>query len=280
MHRRQALTAMALAVLAFCGVASSAGLEVTLTPADDADPNQRLQPAALTLENNTDATVASVSLRWDRGGPNFVYPLAVGPGGRASRTVFLPALWVDQQYTVTALDETHQPVASATAAVAWPASRVAPDALLAADLYGRYRYDLPQWDRQFRMNLAMVAGLAVLGLGGVALLHRTWVRLAGVALLVIVSTGAVSVMVMREPLVVERELPLQADEAGTSAASTRRVLVLTTRRTTDVLVSRSNLEPVYPSVDAMLADKAVIRPGGESELTLLPPSPRLLLIEP
>ncbi|MBN1942695.1 MAG: hypothetical protein JW849_05305 [Phycisphaerae bacterium] len=149
--------------------------------------------ARLTVENATAHPIAAVRLRWCGGGPAVQFPLAIPPGGRGERAVFLPALSVSQTYDIELLpaDEfTAQPVARMCADIQWPAKLLTKDAFLDPTIWETSDVSSPPWSGAVKTSALFVGTLVVLVLGAVLLFRRGVVRFrvwtAGIACLLVV----------------------------------------------------------------------------------------------
>lgn len=275
-------------LLVVCGVLALLGASVQaaqppraqLAPVEaDAPRPTRLQPASLTIDNTTDTAVEAVALRWDRGGPTFVFPLAIAPGSAGRREVFLPAAAGEQSWEVHLRGKGDSPIATTAARIRWPIDRVDPAALVSPGVYRRFQADLPRWDDRLRMNLIGLAAVATLAMSALAWMHRSRGQLIGLAVAIVVATAVAGWILAGEAIVLERTLPVTLP-SGEPNQPGGRALVLTARRTTSYSREEGRYIPLYRSPEHMLADETTLSASGGFTTTLSPDRPTVLLIAP
>ncbi len=288
-RRRQGRAVLAvLLVLAFGPIAglareaAEAKVTVSLSPGEAREANLApLAPAVLTVENHADAPLRSVELHDTRGGATFLYRLAVAPGQRASRTVLLPATWLEQTYTARFLArpperssppdsgvashrpvddraqaDTPAPAASdlvgvADASCSWPSEWVAGDAWIARDLYD----DLPParaaWPASLRRGVLLVGVGGVLGMAIALLPRRAWARAAVFGGVVVAASATLLSLLAAEPT--EVRWPIDSARG--------RVVAVAARRTQTVELRAWPVVPLYATRDAVGGDAARIIEG-------------------
>ncbi|MFW5733121.1 MAG: hypothetical protein ACOCZU_07890 [Planctomycetota bacterium] len=277
---RRLLVVVGILTLLGVSVQAAQPPRARLAPAEGGTPDaNRLQPARLAVENTTDHAVEHVALRWDRGGPTFVFPLAIAPGQSARREVLLPASAGEQTWDVHLRGQADSTVATTAARIRWPIDRVDPAALVSPGVYRRFQADLPRWDPRIRMNLIGLATVTTLAMAALAWMHRSTGQLIGLAGVIVAATAVAGWVIADEPIVLERTLPVTLS-AGDPNQPDGRALVLTTRRTTSYSRHEGRYIPLYRSPEHMLADETTLRISGGFTTTLSPDRPTVLLIAP
>ncbi|MCE5276630.1 MAG: hypothetical protein ABFD92_14740 [Planctomycetaceae bacterium] len=259
---RHAAIAMILCVTS---AAAAQGLTARLAPADPQPQNLR-RPATLTIKNQTDSLARAVRLRWQQGGPAFIYPLSVAPHQETATAVLLPAAALVQTYDVTLLVDASASaaaIASGKTDIQWKLDQVRNDLLLDSELYAPWWDAIPSWPPEL-LRLTFWAGTIFLVAAGACLFFtRPLLRLTAVAVLsVAAATGAWAFLSSR-PTMIDRVSP-----------NGQPLLIRTTLRTTTWHDS-AELLPVYYSKAQMAADTTVIQSGEGTTTTLRPQDVRI-----
>ena len=242
---------------------AEADVDLAISPAENSQTATPFRLATMTISNDAGHTLTEVRLRWQFGGPTFVYPVTVAPHGAVSLPIRLAALALRQQYQAELSfdgEPTDAPML-ATAAIAWPETVVNPGAFIRPADYDRSQ--TPAWSTSLRRQLLLVAVAAGLLLAASMLLRRPAHRLGTAAFIVAAALVAVIAFVCSQPVVVEH-----LTEDG--------VLILTPRRTTSWQTSRADLQPIYASRQQMMEDTTAVSPEGVS-VRLTPPQRQLFL---
>ncbi len=261
MRRLRTILLGGLLIAAATSVAA-ADVGLALSPADNAHAAAPFRPATLAISNDTDHTLTEIRLRWQFGGPAFIYPITVAPRGDLSQPIRLAALAARQQYQAEFSFEgqsASDPIVT-TAAIAWPEAAVNPGAFIHPAEYDRLR-TIPAWSNSHRRRIILVAVAAGLLLAASMLLQRPGHRLGAAGLIIAAALAAVIAFAWSQPVVLEH-----LSEDG--------LLALTPRRTTTWQTSRADLQPIYASRQQMMEDTTAISPDGIS-VQLTPPRRQL-----
>ena len=239
-----------------------------LEPAGDTGPGP-YGAARLTVSNASETVVRGLAIRWRRGGPSFVHPVAVAPGAEASITVALPAMSVQQVFDVSALADAGDPrstLSTAAAEIEWDPQHVRPEAFLNAEAYESWLDAPPVWPEVLRKALIGAAALFCIAVTASLFIRRAAVRVGVVVALAVAATVAACVVLPRQPVLIERNV---SDDDG------RPLVILTTHRTTDWQTPATDLIPLYYSKGQMRDDTMVVRAAAQMSLTIRPGQVRL-----
>ena len=278
----KALTGQHLVVAAVLAsvIAPAVALDPTVRGASLERPAQRddtmlpYRPVTLTVtyRRGDEADISEahiirgVKIRSTRGGPAVLVPVTVAPGTTETLTVPLPVLSVRETYRVSLLAEESgdSPVLDySNVSLTWPAEEVTADAFLDPQAYQDGDYSPPRWSAGTARGVFVTGVVAALAMAA-ALFVRSPRRRAGVLLAVLVGASAVMAYVAtREPVVVRRF----GDDG--------RLLVISTRRTTDIRIDGPGWAPLYYDEDHMSAEALVVRPGKDISGPLRPDDVRL-----
>ncbi len=243
-------------VLATAAGAAAQEIDVSLAPAAGQEVSSPYRAAALVIDNRSDAEITSVRLRWAEGGPTFLHRLRVAPHTRQELRVLLPAVSVAQEYRV-ALAMESEGVAERACVVHWPAESLNLDAMIDAELCGRWEFSQPPWPASLLRNV-LLAGLAcAAALAGALLIRRRLARAAALLAGSAALTGAALLVLRAEPIVV---LPDTSDPS---------VLAVACRRTT-TWTGPADLALVYPSLRDLRDNETVVDVGREIRVPMKP----------
>ena len=246
------ITACMIALLAGTAAAGS-GVSITLSPADEQDSDHvPYRTAELAIDNPTDATVHSVSLRESRGGAHVQIQLTVPPKSARTVRIALPAASVRQDYTaaVVASEGTSMgKIADVACTIEWPVEVVDPQVLIDPALYRPWEEELPAWSARVVRTTFLVAVLACLALAATLIVRRPVLRAGAVLVILAAASAGVWVFLDAQETVVIRE----DENAG--------VLAVRCRRSAEWVRLDGRLAPVYTSAAHMEADQSVLLPG-------------------
>lgn len=267
-----ALAGLLVLVVPASGASADPAVGASLRPARTRDADLApLAQAILTVDNRTDAPLRSIAIQDAHGGVTFVYRLAVPPGEQSSRSILLPATWIEQSYTAQLLaDEPpdvpltedvpgdNAPPASAPRAVAttritcsWPSEWVEGEAWVVPERFAALAPARAAWGASLRRHVLLVGAVAVLGVVVSLLPRPPWARAAVLCVVAVAASGAMAWLVASEPIEVRWRVesprgPLQAVAA---------------RRRSAVALSPAPIVPLYRSAGDVQRDRAQIVEG-------------------
>lgn len=240
------------------------GQDIALTPADQQRPADWPYSSAelhLKVDSVSASSATAVQLRWQLGGPTFVYPLTLLPDSSQTVIVALPAMRLQQVYDIV-LKAGQADILHTQATIVWPAERVNEGAFIDPRAHLRHEGPLPRWSARLKRGVWLAAAAMCVALAGAIFIRRRCVQLGVLAAVVLVAAILAGVWLHRQPAVVARTV-----ENGD-------ILILTARRTVEWR-SESVFAPVYVDIHQAAADSMVIGPGGVT-LTLQPQQAVLL----
>ncbi len=261
MNTRAAIAMM----LCITSAAAAQSLTARLTPGE-AQPQGQRRSATLTIKNDTDSLARGVKLRWQQGGPTFVYPLSVAPHQEAAAAVLLPAAALVQSYDVTLLADASADsaaVASAKADIEWKLDQVTNDLLLDSELYAPWWDAIPSWPPELLRLAFWAAAIFLVAAAACLFFRRPLLRAAAVVVLSMAAAVGAWTFLSSRPAVIER-----------SSTGGLPLLIVTTLRTT-TWHNSAELLPVYYSKAQMAADTTVIHSGEGTTTTLRPQEVRI-----
>jgi len=249
------------AVLVLCLLAGPALAEeaVSLAPAAEQDSAAwpyRTAELQVQVDGALASRVAAARLRWQLGGPTFVYPVTVVPGDPLTLKVSLPAIRMQQVYDIALLTDDDETAAQAEATIIWPEELTNPQAFVDPAVYAVHDGPLPRWPVSVKVAALLSAAVLCAAMAAVALIRRRRLQLVVLLGLIVGSTVAGAVWLHRQPTVAARQSP------------DGKLLILTTRRTVQWTVGE-RLAPVYVDIEQVAEDSMVVRPEGVT-LTLHP----------
>ena len=221
--------------------------------------------AKLTVRNDSDEIIRVVRLRWRRGGPSFVHPVAIAPHTSYSLAVNLPAAALNQVYQVALLeaddpDDANGPtLADLTTDIEWKLTDLTTDAFMDSEAYDPWHDKIPAWPSKLRWNVLLGGVLYFLALAGCLFIPRHGLRIAAVVIL----AAAASIAVWHALSVEESIIHYEVEVNDTGLTGTSKFVVLTCRRTTEwyypsVREGIPPLAPIYYSEDQMARDTMTI----------------------
>jgi hypothetical protein len=234
---------------------TAAGVARGFASLDPGEPDPSAWPFAageLTVHNPSETPVASVALRWKRGGPTMVRPARLAPGEQKTLPVMLPAVWAEQTYTVRLRDPRAEMVAAGETTIGWPLERVRSEAFIDPETWQRWDPPAPAWSGATRRGALVAAGLVALAAAGTLLVRRPGLRLG---LLLAVLAGGCAAMALLRPEPVDRWTPPVTGPAEDGAPA---LLAVAARRTTGCELSEGLLAPVYFSRRELAGDEMVM----------------------
>lgn len=266
MKRYIAIAFLTCSIAATCGAAVKVSLE---RPPKRDDSLLPYRPARMTIDCSDAApgrVVTSVRLRSARGGPILLYDVTVAAGTSGRFDVMLPALSAQEHYEVRIAGrygDREGLVLDTHVSLTWDAEEVTVDAFLDPRAYKDGDYSPPRWSAGTARGVFVTGVVAALAMAA-ALFFRSPGRRAGVLLAVLVgASAAMAYVATREPVVVRR----LSDDG--------RLLVISTRRTTDIRIDGPGWAPLYRNEDHMSAEALVVRPGKDISGRLRPDDVRL-----
>ncbi|MFW6154786.1 MAG: hypothetical protein ACOC95_06175 [Planctomycetota bacterium] len=245
--------------------------------------------ASLTVEHDGPEQIRAVALRAASGGPWLVVPVVAPPGGTGRATVRLPATSAAMIFAIRGFADPDAdprraaPLFETRAALAWPASRVSVAPVLHPAVTEAFAGPTSAWSTDFRAQVLIVLATGTVLCVLVLAARRVWLR-AVLVIAIAAGTGAALVGLFRvTPLVERRTMYVVGHYEGRSWMTT--LTHLAARRTT---TARLTLEGpawcAYGSVEAMAADRTVLRPTTPSVIAdtdvvcpLRPGRPQMLL---
>ncbi len=240
------------------------GEVIALTPADQQRPADWPYSSAelhMQVDSASASSATAVQLRWQLGGPTFVYPLTLLPDSSQTVFVALPAMRLQQVYDIV-LKAGREDVLRTKATIVWPAEWVNEGTFIDPRAHLRHEGPLPRWPSRLKRGAWLAAAAMCVALAGAIFIRRRWVQLGVLATVVLVAAILAGVWLHRQPAVVARMV-----EDGD-------ILILTARRTVEWR-SESVFAPVYVDIHQAAADSMVVGPGGVT-LTLDPQQAVLL----
>lgn len=149
--------------------------EASLAALGRGDRHYPYRDATLTVRNPTSLPIRAVRLRSREGGPAMQFPLAIAPGGEASRKIFLPTLSAVQKYDIALLTEDEfraLPRATVGAEIHWPIDFLTREEFLSPDLWREHHAAPSSWNDAV-LSWAFLAGIWIaLACSAVLLLRR------------------------------------------------------------------------------------------------------------
>lgn len=247
------ITACMIALLAGAAGAETSEVSITLSPAGEQDPGYvPYRTAELAVDNPTEATIQSISLRDSRGGARVLILLTAPPKSARTVRIALPAASIHQDYiaAVVASEGTDMgKIADVACTIEWSAEVVDPQVLIDPALYRPWEEELPAWPARVVRTTFLLAVLACLALAATWIARRPAVRAAAVlAVLASASAGVWVFLDAQETVVVSED-----EKAG--------ILAVRCRRAADRVRLDGALAPVYASAAHMEADESVLFPG-------------------
>lgn len=233
--------------------------------------------AKLTIQNDSEAIIRTVRLRWQGGGPSFVHPVAIAPHTTASLPVNLPAAALHQAYRVTLLDaddpdDRNEPaLAELSANIEWKLTDLTTDAFINSEMYEPWHDNIPVWPSKLRWSVLLRGVLYCLALAGCLFIRRRGLRVAAILMLAAAATIGISYALSMQEIVFQRPIPI--DDAGPTGRS--MLVVLTCRRTTEWYYPSVRLAPIYYSKHQMARDTMAIHATRGVRVLLKPNQVRL-----
>jgi len=244
----------------------------------------------LAVAHDGPRTVRAVAVRDAAGGPWLVSELIAPPGRPVSELVRLPATSRAMTFLVRGLADGQADPRSAAALfetwtiLVWPSDRVRVAPVRHPPVAEAFAAPPPAWSANLKAQVLIVLATGT-ALSAFALLPRrwAWLRAALVVATAAGTTAAVAGLLSLTPLVARRTMHIVGRYDGRSWMTT--VTRLAARRTG---TARLRLEGpawcAYGSVEAMAADRTVLRSAGRSVLAdtdvicpLRPGRPQVLL---
>jgi hypothetical protein len=255
---------------------SPAQTTVSLSPAaKDADRLLPYRPAELSVRNGTDQVIRGVAVRLHNGGPTFLHFVTVPPGTTHAMTVSLPAVATRQTYSIRLLPDENadgKPLAQHEASIEWDPNVVEQSEAAFFDprSYRPWESNLPLWPGDLLRNVFLALVLTALALAGTLFIRPARLRVGAILLVAVCAAGALSLVVMREPVVFEQAAPARAASPGAAG-----LLVVSCRRTVEWAKADWTLAPVYYSPRHMTEDDLLVRWGKEVRARVHPDEVRL-----
>ena len=227
--------------------------------------------AKLTIRNDSQKIIRAVHLRWRRGGPRFIHPVAIAPHTTASLAVNLPAAALKQVYQVDLLEADYPDgptLAELSAEIEWELADLTTDAFMDVEAYDPWHDNIPTWPDQLRRNVLLAAVLYCLALAGCLFIRRRGLRVAAVVLLAAAASIGIWQLLSSQELIFQREV--------VNAAGRGTLVVLTCRRTTQWHGADARLAPIYYNERQMAEDTLTVHAARGVRLTIKPGQVRLL----
>ena len=265
-----------LQVVFFALSPADAFIKLRLSPIDGQGPAAKPYCAAkLTIENNSDRVFEQVSLRWRRGGPEFIHPATVSPHSTTTITVNLPAVDLHQTYRVTLSGQNDSENISAVAQIEWKPRQLATDTFMNPQAYDRHQCDIHPWPGRTKLVIFVAAVIYSLSLAGCLFIRRRAWRVTAVIVLAISAAVVLSLLLpcKADQIIVQRRVRLDGSDTATAGT----LIILASRRTCQWTNPNHRLTPVYFSLDQLAHDTMTIHARDGVKLTLKPGQIRLLL---
>ena len=233
--------------------------------------------AKLTVRNDSDKVIRAVRLRWRRGGPSFVHPVAIAPHTSASLAVSLPATASQQVYDVALLeaddpDDANGPaLAELSAEIEWKLTDLTTDAFVDGEAYDPWHDKIPTWPSKLRWSILLAGVLYLLVLAGCLFIRRRGLRVAAVAILAAAASVGVWHALSGQESIFQRQV--MVNDTGPTGRS--MLVVLACRRTTEWFHPSVRLAPVYYSKHQMAQDTMTIHATAGVQVLLKPNEVRL-----
>ncbi len=238
---------------------AGAELSASLTPQTGQQGRGDFRPAELTLTNDTGQTLQAVQFQMEGGGMRLQYPLAAAPGQQVRTSVLLPPIWPIQRYRLDALDTSGAVAGSTGVEITWPAEAVATGQFV-DESFEAFRTARPAWRQQDRRGLLWFGAVFVLAAGGLVLIRRALLRLAGLAVLTAGACGLWLVLPVRPAAVEFQPYYLETcDAAGQCGVDS---FVIASARRDSHLDYRADQPPhlVYVNRSAAAGDNSLVQP--------------------
>ncbi len=233
--------------------------------------------AKLTIRNDSETIIRAVRVRWQRGGPTFVHPVAIAPHTTTSLAVNLPAAALHQAYQVTLLDaddpdDPNGPaLAELVAEIEWKLSDLTTDAFMDSEEYDPWHDNIPAWPSKLRWNVLLGGVLYCLALAACLFIRRRGLRVAAILILAAAASIGILYALSMQEIVFQRQIAI--DDAGPAGRS--MLVVLACRRTTEWYYPNVRLAPIYYSKHQMARDTMTIHPTRGVRVLLKPNQVRL-----
>lgn len=203
------------------------------------------------------------------------FPLAIPPGGKATRPVFLPAMSVSQTYDIDFLPTDEfiaPPIARVSVDIQWPVDLLTKDAFLDPTTWQECYTPPPPWSAATRTTALFVGIVITLAFAATLLVRRAGVRFWSWAGVIALSIVAVLLWRLIWGGSALRETPLPS-------SSERTGLQIQTRRTGEYRFPdlSPRYAPLYSHRSEIEADSLIVHPEQGSRLTLRPDETRIFL---
>jgi len=235
---------------------------VTLKPSLDQDAKvYPYRNAVLTVNNITGKTISAVELHDSRGGPRMVFPTVIFPDTSARVDVYLPATSLVQNYNVKLLRDGNtgdSPITVLKSQISWPPTVLTTDAFFDPQACESYEESTLSWDNDLKLKAFVLLGIAAVGMSGVLLVRRLWLRI--VLLVALVAAVCITDLAIRR-----HPFEIVTDPQG--------LIILSSRETFHVDAEKKVLRdsaPVYPNRWAYREEDMIVHSTEGLSFTLHP----------
>jgi hypothetical protein len=273
--------------LVLAAAAADAGGELTVSAEPAQRQDESLLPylgAELTIDNSDGSVgqvIRAVSIRCADGGATLRYAAAIAPRTRQTLRVRLPAVSVRQEVDVRLMagpEADAGELAWRKVVVRWPEellARAGPGLIDPAAYQAWERqHSLPRWPEALKRNIFLTLVVAAVAATATLLIGRSWLRLAGIALVVAAAAAMQLALVSGVEKVSVGDFQYER-LAATTQPVRERMLAVTCLRSADWHWPDAALAPVYRSVEQMAADTMVVNVGQGISVALQPDDVRL-----
>jgi len=235
-----------------------------LFPADQRPVDRPYASATLRLRRMDAGTVTALELVPKGGGPTLRYPVTLAPKQSVDIPVALPAISVQQSYTVRL--HMDGKLEEWDASVTWPAETVDRVAgrLIDPMAYEPWEFALPVWRPALRRNVLLACVLGCLACAACLLIRPRWLRVGCVLVAIGATTAGVAALAGTEPT----QAVTQAEEGD--------LLVVTARRSGVWRSADTSHRPIYQAMWQFREDETIIEPGRSIRMPIRPRQVRLL----
>ena len=253
----------------FCAEDTTATLQPSVNQDDKVYPYRN---AVLTVNNTTEKSIGVVELQDSRGGPGMVFPTVIVPDTSARVDVYLPAISLVQNFNIKLLqgdNSDDSPIAVLKSQISWPPDLLTTDVFFDPQVFESYEESPLLWDNNTKSKAFVLLGIAAVGMSGVLLVRKTWLRIVLLVAL-IVSVCVADLMIRIEPF------EIVTDPQGFIILSTRQTICVNEKKSSrdfwqqKIAVALQNSSPVYPGYWAYREEDMIVHPTKGLSFTLKP----------
>ena len=219
--------------------------DTTVTLKPSLKQNEKVYPyrnAVLTVNNYTGENIGAVELQDSRGGPRMVFPTVIVPDTSARVDVYLPAVSIVQNYNIKLLsrgDSNDSSIAVLKSQISWPPNLLTRDAFFDSQVYETYEESTLLWENDIKSKAFVLLGIAAVGMSGVLLICRTWLRI-GLLVALVVAACVIDFTMRTQPF------EIVTDPQG--------LIILSSRETFNVDVEKNTIQKAYDSSQQKISE--------------------------